>query len=136
MRHYVPQGWRCDPVRWNRLIWWCRGYPEWKQKVNDIRLEYRASGAGSGSIGGGDASEIERKVERMERLNLNIQLLETCVNIAVDDRTELFQPLLTSVTVKVPQDRLNSPVSARQLRKYRREFFYLLDNELQKRGMP
>lgn len=134
MREYVPKDWRCDNARWNMMIHYCRGYPKWKQEVQDIKLEYRASG--SGSAGGGEqASEVERRVERMMRLQDNIELIERCCRDAVTRNPAVYQSLLISVTTKISMDHISSPISRRQLGKYRREFFFLLDAELAKRNI-
>ena len=116
------------------MVHYCRGYPKWKQEVLDIKLEYRASG--SGSAGGGESSsEVERKVERMMRLQDNIELVERCCRTSAQKNPAVYHSLLQSVTSRVPLDYINAPVGRKQLSRYRKEFFYLLDAELQKRNI-
>lgn len=134
MALYVPKDWRCDTARWNMMIHYARGYPKWRQEVLDIKLEYRASG--SGSAGGGEAaSEVDRKVERMMRLQDNIELIERCCRGAVTRNPAVYQSLLQSVTTRMPLDYINAPVGRKQLSRYRKEFFFLLDAELAKRNI-
>lgn len=134
MRTYVPQDWRCDPARWNMMIHYCRGYPRWKREVNDIRLEYRAAG-GAASSGGDNGSEVERKVERMVRLEDNIELVERCCREAVSRNLKVYPSLLAWVTTTLPADYIPSVVGRRQLSRYRKQFFFLLDEELTKRNV-
>jgi hypothetical protein len=116
------------------MIHYARGYPKWRAEILDIKLEYRASGSGSAS-GGEGSSEVERKVERMMRLQDNIELIERCCRESVKRNPAVYQSLLTSVTNKIPLDYINAPIGRKQLSRYRKEFFYLLDNELAKRNI-
>lgn len=131
---YVPKDWRCDSARWNMMVHYCRGYPKWKAEVLDIKLEYRASGTQS-SGGGDNTSEVERKVERMMRLQDNIELIEKCCTKASSRNPAVYSSLLQSVTSRIPLDYINAPVGRKQLSRYRKEFFFWLDSELQKRNI-
>lgn len=134
MRNYVPADWRCDNESWKIMLNYCRCYPKWKQELNNIRLEYRAAG-GSSSGGGDSSSEVELKVERMMRLEDKIDLVERCCREAVDRNLKVYAPLLLWVTTKTPADHIPSPIGRRQLIKYRKQFFYLLNEELIKRNI-
>ena len=133
MREYIPKDWRCDPSRWQMMIHYCRGYPKWKQEISDIKLAYRASG--QGASGGGDVSEVERKVERMSQLTESVEMIEKCCREATENKPYVFSSLLLSVTQKIPLDGINSPVGRKQLSRYRKRFFFYLDAELQKKNI-
>lgn len=132
---YIPQEWRCDSARWNMLKYYALSYPKWINEVNDIKLEYRAACGVMGS-GGDGASEVERKVERIEKLRENIELIERCCRKATEQKSNVYYyALLTAVTTQIPISHIPSPIGRRQMFTYKREFYYLLDDELSKKNI-
>ena len=105
---------------------YARCYPEWKREINDIKLSYRAAGANSGGSASA-LSEVEQKVERMEHLSDKVQMIEQCCRDATETKPCFYAALLTSVTETVPVDQVFTSMSGRQLKRYRRKFFFRLD---------
>lgn len=129
MRIYIPKDWQCDRHRWLMMKHFTRCYPNWKKEINDIKLQYRAAGASSG--GSATAlSEVEQKVERMEHLSLNVQIVERCCRDATDG-TPYYRELLNNVTIGTEP----LSITRRQFGKYRRKFFYQLNIELEKNNI-
>ena len=129
MRVYIPKDWQCDKHRWLMMRHYAQRYPLWKREINDIKLQYRASGESSG--GSAPASEVEMKVERMEKLSTNIEIVEKCCRGAVSNKPYLYDCLLQSVTTNTRADDLNAPIGRMQISRYRKSFFFLLDQELE-----
>lgn len=129
MRVNIPKDWRCNPHRWKMMGNYAKCYPSWKKEVNDIKLQYRAAGGNSGGSASA-LSEVEQKVERMERLSLNIEIVEKCCRDATED-TPYYQELLNNVTTGTPA----LSIARRQFGKYRRKFFYQLNTELEKNNI-
>ncbi len=132
MRVYVPKEWHCNRERWLMMKHYARCYPEWKREINDIKLAYRAAGANSGGSASA-LSEVEQKVERMEHLSDKVNMIEQCVRDATETKPIHYNALLVSVTENVPIDQVFTQITGRQLKKYRRKFFYQLDIMLQEK---
>lgn len=128
---YVPQEWRCDAARWNMMRFLCLNYPRWIQEARDIKLAYRAT-FDAPTSGGDKSSEVERKVEELEAYTSQIELIERCCRMATEQNPEVYNALLKVVTTGVPVAYVPSPVGRRQMFKYKRTFFFILDEELSK----
>ena len=111
---------------------YARCYPEWKREINDIKLSYRAAGANSGGSASA-LSEVEQKVERMEHLSDKVNMIEQCCRDATETKPIHYNALLVSVTENVPVDQVFTQITGRQLKKYRRKFYFRLDAMMQEK---
>ncbi len=134
MRVYVPKEWHCNRERWLMMLHYARCYPDWLKEINDIKLAYRAAGANSGGSASA-LSEVEQKVERMEHLSDKVNMMEQGCRDATETKPSLYNAQLTSVTENIPIDQVFTQITGRQLKKYRRKFFYQLDNMMQKKNI-
>lgn len=116
--------------RYNELRAICLQYPEWQAKLRDIHSLSGVSTDREAVQGGKIGQPTESKALQAIRYTEKMNAVERALKQAVGDETNLYAPMLASLTRKVRYENLNIPLGRRSFFEYRTAFFVNLDKEI------
>lgn len=116
--------------RYNELRAFCLQYPEWQAKLRDIHSLSGVSTDGEAVQGGKTGQPTESKALQSLRYIEKMNAVERALKQAVGDETNLYAPMLASLTRKIRYENLNIPISKQTYFNFRTAFFVNLDKEI------
>lgn len=116
--------------RYNELRAFCLQYPEWQAKLCDIHSLSGVSTDGEAVQGGKTGQPTESKALQALRYTEKMNAVERALKQAVGDETNLYAPMLASITRKIRYENLNIPIGRMAYFQYRTAFFVNLDKEI------
>lgn len=116
--------------RYNELRAFCLQYHEWQAKLRDIHSISGVSTDSEAVQGGKTGQQTESKALQALRYTEKMNAVERALKRAVGDETNLYAPMLASLTRKIRYENLNIPISKQTYFNFRTAFFVNLDKEI------
>lgn len=131
-RNYLPNmlDYGISKKRYIELKYKALQYPEWlRNRQECYELNVTASdGMPHGSSG--STSTTEHKADMASKYSELIAIVDDCIKEAVKPDSNIADYLRKSVCFGVPFHHLGVPAGKNKFSKYRRKFFYLLDQKV------